>query len=325
MAGVLFDGLYNRAPDRSSVGKFSDFRKLLRIGDAEANSHRQSSIPANAPHQVPSIISQLLLGPGNSSTGNSIYKTAACLGNFLQTLIAAGRGRQKDGRQVARLRTAPIFLRFLQGHVSQQYTICADLRGSLAEPLQPHAQYRVAIGKHNQAGIRLFANITGQVENILQRGAIFERPFAGPLDHRPISHRITERDTQFDHIRPRMNRRQDDLPSSSQIRIAAGHISHQAGPLFEAKSCHPISKLSLIIPMSLSPRPETLTIITSDFFIFGARFTHSAMAWADSIAGMIPSVRDSIRQASNASWSEAATYSARPLSASAACSGPMDG
>ena len=52
-----------------------------------------------------------------------------------------------------------------------------------------------------------------------------------------------------------------------------------------------IFKFSRIIPISLSPRPDTFTITTSDFFIFGARFITSATACADSSAGMIPSVR----------------------------------
>ena len=84
-------------------------------------------------------------------------------------------------------------------------------------------------------------------------------------------------------------------------------------------------RFSRKIPMSLSPRPEILTITTSDFFIFGARLMTSATAWADSSAGMMPSVRASIVQASSASASDAETYSARPVSLSQACSGPIEG
>ena len=84
-------------------------------------------------------------------------------------------------------------------------------------------------------------------------------------------------------------------------------------------------KFSRKIPMSLSPRPETFTITTSDFFIFGARFTTSATACADSSAGIIPSVRANKVVASRASASDAGTYSARPESRYAACSGPIEG
>src|SRR3982074_3733741 len=85
------------------------------------------------------------------------------------------------------------------------------------------------------------------------------------------------------------------------------------------------ARFSLNIPMSLSPRPEMLTITISDFFIFGARLMTSATACADSSAGIIPSVRASSVVASSASASDAGTYSARPASLNAACSGPIDG
>src|SRR5262245_23356497 len=64
---------------------------------------------------------------------------------------------------------------------------------------------------------------------------------------------------------------------------------------------HPIFNLSLSIPISLSPRPEILTTTTSDRFILGARLMHSATAWADSSAGMIPSIRERIPSASSVS------------------------
>ncbi len=68
------------------------------------------------------------------------------------------------------------------------------------------------------------------------------------------------------------------------------------------------------MPMSLSPRPLTLTITTSLFFILGARLITSATACADSRAGMIPSSRAKVWHAARASASDAQTYSARPAS-----------
>ena len=52
--------------------------------------------------------------------------------------------------------------------------------------------------------------------------------------------------------------------------------------------------------MSLSPRPESVTTMVSDFLLFLATFTASAIAWDDSKAGMIPSVLVSNRNASHA-------------------------
>ena len=90
------------------------------------------------------------------------------------------------------------------------------------EFLQPHSQNRIQIGKYNQPRrLRLLPNFRRQLEHLCQRGAVFERPFAGSLDHRPIRHRIAERHAQLDHIRPGLNCRQHDLARRRQIRIAA--------------------------------------------------------------------------------------------------------
>ena len=66
--------------------------------------------------------------------------------------------------------------------------------------------------------------------------------------------------------------------------------------------------------MSLSPRPETFTTTISDSLIFGARLMSSAMACADSSAGIMPSVRASRAEyvpASDAEALEATTLLAR--------------
>src|SRR5262249_37675995 len=147
---------------------------------------------------------------------------------------------------------------------------------------------------------------------------------AGSLDDGTISDGITEGHTELDDICAGMNGGQHNVSCSGEIRIATGYIDDQARAVREISSIHSL-RLSRSIPISLSPRPETLMTTTSDFFIFGARLMHSATAWEDSSAGMIPSVRARRIQASSASSSEAATYSARPESASAACSGPIEG
>ncbi len=57
----------------------------------------------------------------------------------------------------------------------------------------------------------------------------------------------------------------------------------------------------------------------------GPSFSAPATAWADSIAGMMPSVRLSSDSASIASVSVIGLYCARPMSFSNACSGPTPG
>src|SRR6267154_6284287 len=153
---------------------------------------------------------------------------------------------------------------------------------------------------------------------------MLQRALAGPLDHRAVSNRITKWHTEFDHVCARAASRKNDVSSCGDIRVTAGDIGYKARLMLKTNSAHRL-RLSRKIPMSLSPRPEIFTMTISDFFIFGARLMHSATACDDSSAGIIPSIRASRVHASSASASEAATYSARFESASAACSGPIEG
>ena len=75
----------------------------------------------------------------------------------------------------------------------------------------------------------------------------------------------------------------------------------------------------------MSPRPDTLTIITLSLSSFGARLITSASACELSIAGIIPSVLVNRSKASTASSSVALTYSARFASFRNECSGPIPG
>ena len=77
--------------------------------------------------------------------------------------------------------------------------------------------------------------------------------------------------------------------------------------------------------MSLSPLPDSVTTIDSVFFIFFEILIAYAIAWADSNAGIIPSVLVNIKNALITSSSVTALYSTRFLSLRYACSGPTPG
>ena len=85
----------------------------------------------------------------------------------------------------------------------------------------------------------------------------------------------------------------------------------------------------MAVPMSLSPRPLRLMItVASGPFSSPSRLATSsapAIAWADSMAGMIPSVRLSSAIASIACASVTGAYVARPAEASHECWGPTPG
>ena len=78
---------------------------------------------------------------------------------------------------------------------------------------------------------------------------------------------------------------------------------------------------------SLSPRPDSviITVEPAGKASVPALRATQATAWADSSAGMIPSVWLSKRNASSTSSSPAVEYSARPIAARWACSGPRPG
>ena len=77
--------------------------------------------------------------------------------------------------------------------------------------------------------------------------------------------------------------------------------------------------------MSLSPRPDSVTTIESDFGFVLAILIACEIAWADSSAGMIPSVHVSVKKASITSLSVALLYFTLPASFKNACSGPTPG
>ena len=86
---------------------------------------------------------------------------------------------------------------------------------------------------------------------------------------------------------------------------------------------HPSARAT--VKMSLSPRPHMFMQMMWSRGSSGAILVTWASAWLGSSAGMIPSVSHDSWNASSASVSVIETYSARPMSCSQACSGPIPG
>ena len=57
---------------------------------------------------------------------------------------------------------------------------------------------------------------------------MLQRALAGPLDHRPVGHRIAERNAQFDHVRAGVDRGQHDVARGREIGIAAGDVGDES-------------------------------------------------------------------------------------------------
>ena len=73
----------------------------------------------------------------------------------------------------------------------------------------------------------------GQLQNLLKRRSIPQSPFAGPLDHRPVGHRVAEGDAEFDDIRTGINCREDDIARGREVGIAAGDVGDERGTVLE--------------------------------------------------------------------------------------------
>ena len=62
-----------------------------------------------------------------------------------------------------------------------------------------------------------------------------QRSLAGPLNHRPVSHRIAERNAQFNDLRAGVNGCQSDVQRGRKIGVAASKIGDESGTVLESQ------------------------------------------------------------------------------------------
>src|SRR6185436_4952345 len=163
---------------------------------------------------------------------------------------------------------------------------------------------------------------------------MLQRALAGALDDRAVGHRVGERHAEFDDVGARLHQAVHERHRQRGVRIArhdvlderlALRLRERLETALDARHQSFFPERSATVCMSLSPRPERLTRRIESFGIDRAIFIACATACADSSAGMMPSLRHSSWKAARASSSVTATYSARLLSFSQACSGPTPG
>src|SRR5260221_7320787 len=168
----------------------------------------------------------------------------------------------------------------------------------------------------------------------MQTNPMLQRTLAGALDHRAVGHRVGERYAELDDVGARLDQRLHQRHGKRWMRIARRDVGNERLALrlrerleaaLDARHQSFVPERSATVCMSLSPRPERLTSRIASCGRRGAIFIACATACADSSAGIMPSVRHNSWNAASASVSVTATYSARPLSFSQACSGPTPG
>ena len=155
---------------------------------------------------------------------------------LLQALVGRGWGSQENGGEVVLARLAQVLFRLLDWKIGDQHTIHSGMAGHFAELREAHAQDGIEIGKDDQAdGLRMLANLGGQFQHVLERGAVLQSAFAGALDHGTIGERIAEWNAEFDHARAGVDGGEDDLPRGGEIRIAAGYVGDEGRLVFEVE------------------------------------------------------------------------------------------
>src|SRR5205823_2336659 len=117
-----------------------------------------------------------------------------------------------------------------------------------------------------------------QIENAIDGHSSIERTQRGCLDRWAVRHGIRERNAQFDKVRAGGRKPLENAKGSFPIRIACSDKRNEgraAGALQLRESprdaAHIVAPSALAaVNTSLSPRPESVTIMTRSFAIFGA-------------------------------------------------------
>src|SRR5205823_1894090 len=140
------------------------------------------------------------------------------------------------------------------------------------------------------------------------------------LDHRPVRDRIGERHAELDRIRAGAHKLFDDARRRGGVGIAARDVRDHAASRLGAEMFEETLDAIHVAPpppaalagagatfssaatcgTSLSPRPLRLAITIASFGIPLPNRSSHPTAWADSSAGMIPSVSLNLWNASSA-------------------------
>ena len=120
------------------------------------------------------------------------------------------------------------------------------------------------------------------------------------LDRRPLSDRIAVGDSDLDDVRTRLDQLGNQLLGGLDVGVTPCQKDDQCGPSLPARAFERgIDAVHLRPPSrrrasatSLSPRPDRLMTTIVSAGRRGARLRSSAIACADSKAGMMPSVRE---------------------------------
>ena len=128
-----------------------------------------------------------------------------------QALVGAGGRGQKHGRELVGLHGAEVVGGFFDGEVGDQSAVNSCVFSSLAEFVQSELEDGIEITKDDEAGLRVLADLAGDVDNSCQISALREGALAGALDDGAVGDGIAEGNAQFDDVGARLDGRKCNI------------------------------------------------------------------------------------------------------------------
>src|SRR5437899_12984632 len=101
------------------------------------------------------------------------------------------------------MRLAQILARLFDRKVGDQDSVESGMPRHFAELGQSHSQDRIQIRENDEPhGLRMLANLSRQLQYLIERRTVLQSALTGSLDDRPIGPWIAEGHAQLDDVRP---------------------------------------------------------------------------------------------------------------------------
>ena len=173
--------------------------------------------------------------------------------------------------------------RLLVWHVGEDHAVHARCLEICDESLKTVVVHHVDVPHADERDLGVFSNLLDDLERFPHRHAVLEGDNARLLNDRAIRHRVGERQSEFDHICPRLLGTAHDVHGRLCTRAARRDVDIKPRALLGAQFCeffiqtltHAISSPNSFaaICTSLSPRPERQTTMFSPALVSGISFS----------------------------------------------------
>ena len=123
--------------------------------------------------------------------------------NQADTFFTGFRSDEHDDSHILFLGYGTIFLHIIfERQVGDNHPVDSRLPASAAEILESILHDGIEISHQHQRNLYFFTDIFQLVEKKFQCHAVFQGAGGGVLDNGTVSHRVTERNADFNHVNP---------------------------------------------------------------------------------------------------------------------------